>query len=207
MQVTAARRLAVAPYSFTLTDIGLYSLADFIGALVAMFFGGRLIDRISNTMTERSHGRREAEYRLPGLIVPAINGPMGILIFGLCLAHKVPWIGSAFRFGMQGFGLTAASNVLVTYAVDPYLPFAGEALVIVFLIRGVSGCLLPLYCYDWIVAAGMSNTFGQMAAVQYFLILIGIVFAYYGKHIRNWTASYSPLEHVSSYQRLFVVGG
>ncbi len=47
---------------------------------------------------------------------------MGVLIFGLTVAHKAAWIGPAFGYSMQGFGLTAVSNVVVTYAVDSYLP-------------------------------------------------------------------------------------
>lgn len=31
---------------------------------------------------------------------------MGVLTFGLCLVHKVAWIGPAVGFCMQGFGLT-----------------------------------------------------------------------------------------------------
>ena len=75
---------------------------------------------IANSMTNRNHGRREPEYRLLGLVIPAIIGPMGILIFGICAAKKTSWVGLAFGYGMQGFGLTAVSNVLVTYAVDSY---------------------------------------------------------------------------------------
>lgn len=71
-------------------------------------------------MTKANNGRREPEYRLPAIIIPAIIGPLGVLIFGLCVAHKTAWIGPAFGYSMQGFGLTAVSNVVVTYAVDGY---------------------------------------------------------------------------------------
>ena len=128
------------------------------------------------------------------MILPALIGPMGILIFGLCVAQKTHWIGAAFGYGMQGFGLTAGSNVLVTYAVDSYLPLAGEALVVLFMIRGISGCLLSLYAYDWIVAEGAANAFGQMVAVHYFFILITILFLWYGKPLRLFTASYGPMK-------------
>lgn len=191
--------MSIAPYHFALYKIGLVFISGFIGALVAMYLGGILIDTISNRMTVKAHGQREAEYRLPALLIPAVIGPMGILIFGLCLAHRVAWIGPTFGFGMQGFGLTAASNVLVTYAVDSYLSLAGEVLVVVFLIRGVSGCLLSLYAYDWILAAGVSDTFGQMVGVQCFLLLFGIGFYIWGKRIRGWTSRYGPLKHVSAY--------
>lgn len=164
-----------------------------------MVFGGKLIDIIANRMTAHHQGRRRPEYRLPAMILPAIIGPMGILLFGLSTANKTHWIGPAFGYGMQGFGLTAGSNILVTYTVDSYLPLAGEALVIVFTIRGVSGCLLSLYAYNWINAAGFANAFGQMVALQYFLILFTIVFFYYGQTIRTFTATYGPMKFVKGH--------
>lgn len=164
-----------------------------------MFFGGRLIDIMSNYWTARNNGIRLPEYRLPPLIIPAIIGPMGIVTFGVCLQHHTHWIGPAFGYVMQGFGLTAASNVLVTYTVDSYPTLAGEVLVVVFLIRGVSGCLLSLYAYDWVLAAGIGNTFGQMAAIQYFLALFALVFYFYGKKIRIWTLTFGPSKHTIAY--------
>jgi hypothetical protein len=73
-------------------------------------------------MTKRAQGRREPEYRLPAIIIPGVIGPMGILLFGLTVAEKRPWIQPAIGYALQGFGLTAVSNFVVTYAVDSYLP-------------------------------------------------------------------------------------
>lgn len=173
------------------------ALSGFVGALLATFFGGYLIDVIANRMTKRAGGNRQSEFRLIGLLIPGVIGPAGILIFGLCLAHRTAWIGPVVGFAMQGFGLTAVSNVLVTYAVDSYLSLAGEALVVVFLVRGVSGCLLSFYCYDWIKAAGVANAFGQMVALQYFFILFGVPFYLYGSRLRAWTAGYGPLKRTA----------
>lgn len=53
---------------------------------------------------------------------------MGVLTFGLCIVHKSPWIGAAFGHGMQGFGLTAVANILVTFTVDAYQPVSLAAL-------------------------------------------------------------------------------
>ncbi len=47
---------------------------------------------------------------------------MGVLIFGLVIANQKSYWGAAVGFAMLGFGLTAASNVVVTYAVDAYRP-------------------------------------------------------------------------------------
>jgi hypothetical protein len=56
------------------------------------------------------------------MMIPAIIGPMGLLIFGLVLADHKSWVGAAVGWGMLGFGLTAGSNIVVTYAVDAYRP-------------------------------------------------------------------------------------
>ena len=60
------------------------------------------------------------------MTILAIIGPMGLLMFGLVLADRKSWVGAAVGFGMSGFGLTAGSNVVVTYAVDAYRP-GGDA--------------------------------------------------------------------------------
>jgi len=73
-------------------------------------------------MTKRAQGRREPEYRLPAIVIPGVIGPMVILLFELTVAVKRPWIQPAVGYAMQGFGLTAVSNVVVIYAVDSYLP-------------------------------------------------------------------------------------
>lgn len=193
MQLTASRVLHLPPYNFDLYRIGLVMLSGFIGSVLAIFFGGRLIDVIANRMTDRAQGKREAEYRLPGLLLPAIIGPLGVLTFGLCAAKQLSWTGLAFGCGMQGFGLTAGSNVLVTYAVDCYVQLSGEVTVFIFIARGLSGCFLSMFSYDWIKSAGMENAFGQMVAVEYVFLLIGIVFMIYGGKIRSWTSSFGPV--------------
>ena len=108
------------PYRWQVHSLGLLGISGLIGTFFAIFVGGKLIDLIANYMTKRNSGRREPEYRLPATIIPAVIGPMGILLFGLCAADKKPWIGAAFGYGMQGFGLTAVSNIMATYAVDSY---------------------------------------------------------------------------------------
>jgi hypothetical protein len=126
--------------------------------VLAYFAGGKAIDVISNKWTIRNNGRRESEYRLASVVVPGIIGPCGILLFGLAVASHENWVATAFGYGMQGelcfrtgsfaqltrwlgFGLSAASNVIITYAVDCYLPFAGEVLVVIFVIRNVIGVI------------------------------------------------------------------
>jgi hypothetical protein len=71
--------------------------------------------------------------------------------------------------------------------------FAGEALVIVFVVRNVTSCLIPLYAYNWILRVGVADAFGEMAAIEYFIILFSVTFIIYGKRVRRWTARFGPM--------------
>jgi hypothetical protein len=78
----------------------------------------KLIDIISNRVASDHHGVREPEYGLFAFIIPAIIGPMGILLFGLTITEHRPWIEPAIGYAMDAFGLISMVNVLVTYAVN-----------------------------------------------------------------------------------------
>jgi hypothetical protein len=108
------------PYRWKTSSLGNLALSGLLGTAIAIFIGGKMIDILANRMTKMKGGRREPEYRLPTLVIPSIIGPMGLLTFGLCAAHKTTWVGPAFGYGMQAFGLSVASNILVTYAIDSY---------------------------------------------------------------------------------------
>lgn len=56
------------------------------------------------------------------MLIPAIVAPMGMLTYGLVVAAQDNWSGAAIGYGMEGFGATAAANIVITYAVDAYRP-------------------------------------------------------------------------------------
>ncbi|PYI21832.1 MFS general substrate transporter [Aspergillus violaceofuscus CBS 115571] len=192
VQLSASRTFTSAPYNWPAGDIGLLSLAGFIGSLLAFYVGGRLIDQISTRYTQRRGGDRQPEYRLPALVVPGVIGPGGILIFGLCIAHQTHWMGVAVGYAMQAFGVAAISNVAVTYALDCYQRIAGEALVIIFVIRNTIGMLLSLYASDWIARQGVAVVFGEMTAIQAASLLLAVPLFFGGGRLRALTGRYGP---------------
>lgn len=122
VQLTASQAFTAPPYSWSAGSVGLISLSGFIGSVLAFYVGGRLIDIISTRLTHHRGGQRIPEYRLPAIMIPGTIGPAGILIFGLCVANRTHWIGAAFGYAMQAFGVAAISNVAVTYSLDCYKP-------------------------------------------------------------------------------------
>ncbi|KAL1853530.1 hypothetical protein Daus18300_011811 [Diaporthe australafricana] len=122
IQLTASQTFTAPPWNWTIHNIGLLSLSGFIGSILSFFAGGRLIDLIATRMTAKRGQQAEPEYRLPAMLIPAVIGPMGMLTFGLVIAAHKSWAGAAVGYGMEGFGATAAANVIITYAVDAYRP-------------------------------------------------------------------------------------
>ncbi|KAL4955796.1 major facilitator superfamily domain-containing protein [Aspergillus filifer] len=193
VQLTASRTYTAPPYNWPVGNLGLLSLSGFIGSLLAFYLGGRLIDIISTRYTKR-HGQRLPEYRLPGIAIPGVIGPGGILIYGLCIANKVHWVGSAFGYAMQAFGVAAISNVAVTYCLDCYKPITGEALVIIFVVRNTIGMLLSLYAADWISRQGPAAVFGEMTVIQAASLLLAVPLFFWGPSLRAKTSKYGPMK-------------
>ncbi|EYE93149.1 putative polyamine transporter [Aspergillus ruber CBS 135680] len=194
VQLTASQTFTAPPYSWSAGSVGLLSLSGFIGSVLAFYVGGRLIDIISTRLTHHRRGQRIPEYRLPAIIIPGTIGPAGILIFGLCIANRTHWIGPAFGYAMQAFGVAAISNVAVTYSLDCYKPVAGEALVIIFVIRNTIGMLLSLYASDWISRQGAAAVFGEMMAIQVASILLAIPLFFWGRRLHRATLRYGPMK-------------
>ncbi|KAL5363592.1 putative polyamine transporter [Aspergillus floccosus] len=194
VQLTASRTFTAPPYNWPAGSLGLLSLSGFVGSVLAFYLGGRLIDIVSTRYTKRRGGVRLPEYRLPAIVIPGVIGPGGILIFGLCIANQVHWIGAASGYAMQAFGVAAISNVAVTYSLDCYRPLTGEALVIIFVIRNTIGMLLSLYAADWIGQQGPAVVFGEMTAIQVASILLAIPLFFWGRLLRQLTSRYGPME-------------
>lgn len=119
--LTVGSTFARPPYSWEVDRIGAFILSGFVGAIAAYFVAGRLVDYISARMTRPGESIRP-ESRLPAIVVPALIGPMGLILYAKCIAERTVWVGPAFGFGMQAFGFTAVSNIAIVYAVDQFKP-------------------------------------------------------------------------------------
>lgn len=144
-------------------------------------------DQWSLYLSHRHHGVREPEYRLWAFIPSAVIMPGGLIMYGACAAHGVPWIASAVGMGMVGFGLSVGGSVTMAYILDCYKDLDGEVVTTIILIRNIIGFGLTFGIQPWIDNMGLQNTFITIGCLSFVVTVFSAVFIWKGKMMRMWT--------------------
>ncbi|EME79870.1 uncharacterized protein MYCFIDRAFT_13265, partial [Pseudocercospora fijiensis CIRAD86] len=133
IQITVGQWFTAPPYSWPIGKAGTFHVAGWIGAMFALWFGGKLLD------LSWLHRRLKTgpPRRLVGLVVPGLLAPPGLLIYGILIAKRRFWVGPAFGYLLHSFGFNTVGNVVVTYNVDCYRELTAEAMVTLFIIRNI----------------------------------------------------------------------
>lgn len=141
VQLTAAFRIIIIlsllpinlsepPYKFTISQIGLTYISNLIGNLVGCYVCGYLNDALVQYSARRNRGIFEPEMRLPMVIIPAIFGPAGLLMYGIGIAKQAHWLVPVFGDGLVGVALTGLPSFVQPYIMDCYYPVSGDAMIV-----------------------------------------------------------------------------
>lgn len=118
-----------ATYHFTPLQTGLVYLSPFIGGVLGTAVAGKVSDLIVRWMSRRNGGIYEPEFRLVMAIPVALTTTIGLMGYGWSAAERDAWIVPTLFFGIISFGCCVGSTTAITFAVDSYRQYAGEALV------------------------------------------------------------------------------
>ena len=116
-------------YNFSALTTGLVYISPFIGGILGTAVAGKVSDLIVRVMTRRNGGIYEPEFRLVMALPIAITTAMGLMGFGWSAHEKDQWIVPTVFFGVLSFGCCLGSTTSITFCVDSYRQYAGEALV------------------------------------------------------------------------------
>jgi len=116
-------------YHFTALQAGLIYLSPFIGGILGTAVAGKVSDVIVRFMARRNGGIYEPEFRLIMAIPVALSTVIGLMGYGWAAEEKDAWIVPTIFFGIISFGCCVGSTTAITFAVDSYRQYAGEALV------------------------------------------------------------------------------
>ncbi|KAL2794368.1 major facilitator superfamily domain-containing protein [Aspergillus keveii] len=192
-------------YNFTPLQTGLVYISPFVGGLLGTAVAGKISDIIVRYMTRRNGGVYEPEFRLVMALPIALSTTIGLMGFGWSAQERDAWIVPTIFFGLVSFGCCLGSTTSITFCVDSYRQYAGEALVTLNWSKSTflniqpfcdrtdltadvfHGLVFSLFVVDWMEAEGARMVFVALGVIQLGLLLFSIPMYIYGKRARMWT--------------------
>ncbi|CAI7578535.1 unnamed protein product [Penicillium glandicola] len=184
-------------YHFTALQTGLVYISPFVGGLLGTAVAGKVSDIIARYMTRRNGGIYEPEFRLVMAIPIALSTVIGLMAFGWSAEIGDTWIVPTIFFGLISFGCCLGSTTAITFCVDSYRQYAGEALVTLNFSKNIlHGLVFSLFIVDWLDADGTRTVFLSIGGIQLFFMLMSIPMYMYGKRARMWTVRKGLMERL-----------
>ncbi|EEP75575.1 conserved hypothetical protein [Uncinocarpus reesii 1704] len=175
-------------YNFSALATGLVYISPFVGGILGTVVAGKVSDIIVRWMSHRNGGIYEPEFRLVMSAPIAICTAMGLMGFGWSAQEKDQWIVPTIFFGILSFGCTLGSTTSITFCVDSYRQYAGEALVTLNFSKNVlHGFVFSLFFVDWLHSDGAKTVFVALGGIHLALMMFSIPMYIYGKRARMWT--------------------
>ncbi|KAF3482283.1 member of major facilitator superfamily multidrug-resistance protein [Arthroderma uncinatum] len=175
-------------YNFTPLQVGLVYISPFVAGILGTIVAGRVSDIIVRFMSRRNGGVYEPEFRLVMAIPITLATTIGLMGFGWSAQERDNWIVPTVFFGVLSFGCTLGSTTAITFCVDSYRQYAGEALVTLNFSKNVlHGFIFSLFFVQWLQADGAKMVFIALGGIHLALMLFSIPMYIYGKRARMWT--------------------
>jgi MFS family permease len=120
MTTALSTYMLIEPYNFSASQIGLMSLAPFIGSTLGSLIVGPLSDYVALRLSKRNGGVYEPEYRFYCFLpfIPFQCG--GAWYFANALADGRHWSHIAVAYGICNFGTAPLQSLALTYMLDAY---------------------------------------------------------------------------------------
>lgn len=182
-------------YNFTPLQAGLVYISPFVGGILGTVVAGKVSDLIVRSMARRNGGIYEPEFRLIMAIPIAIFTVIGLMGYGWSAQEHDAWIVPTIFFGFISFGCSLGSTTSITFAVDSYRQYAGEALVTLNFSKNIfHGLVFSLFFNRWLAADGSRDVFVAIGGIQLACLLTTIPMYVYGKRARMWMVRKNLME-------------
>jgi hypothetical protein len=184
-----------ASYNFSALGTGLVYMSPFVGGILGTAVAGRVSDIIVRFMARRNGGVYEPEFRLVMAAPVAIATAIGLMGFGWSAQERDLWIVPTIFFGIISFGCTLGSTTAITFCVDSYRQYAGEALVTLNFSKNIfHGLVFSLFFPQWLASDGPKNVFLAIGGIQIACLLTTIPMYIFGKRARMMTVRKNWME-------------
>lgn len=175
-------------YHFNALQTGLMYISPFIGGVLGTAVAGKVSDVIVKAMARRNGGLYEPEFRLVMAIPILFTTLVGLMGYGWAAEERDLWIVPTVFLGVISFGCSLGSTTAITFCVDSYRQYAGEALVTLNFSKNIfHGLVFSFFVTGWIEADGAKSVFVWVGVIQLFVLLSTVPMFIYGKRARMWT--------------------
>ncbi|WYZ45625.1 hypothetical protein EsH8_VIII_000941 [Colletotrichum jinshuiense] len=182
-------------YNFDALQTGLVYISPFVGGILGTAVAGKVSDIIVKAMARRNGGLYEPEFRLVMAAPVMVTTVIGLMGFGWSAQERDHWIVPTVFFGLISFGCTLGSTTSITFCVDSYRQYAGEALVTLNFSKNIfHGLVFSLFVTHWLSADGPRMVFIWLGVIQLIFLLFSIPMYVYGKRARMWTVRMNLME-------------
>ncbi|RYP23709.1 hypothetical protein DL765_001005 [Monosporascus sp. GIB2] len=182
-------------YHFNALQTGLVYISPFVGGVLGTAVAGKVSDAIVKAMARRNGGLYEPEFRLVMAAPIAITTVIGLMGFGWSADVGNPWIVPTVFFGVVSFGCSLGSTTSITFCVDSYRQYAGEALVTLNFSKNIiHGLVFSLFVTEWLAHEGPKTVYIWIGIIQLIIVLFTIPMYIYGKRARMWTVRKNFME-------------
>lgn len=182
-------------YNFSALQTGLVYISPFVGGILGTGVAGKISDIIVKAMARRNGGLYEPEYRLVMAFPILITTCVGLMGFGWSADERDNWIVPTVFFGVLSFGCALGSTTAITFCVDSYRQYAGEALVTLNFSKNIlHGLVFSLFVTHWLNSDGPKDVYIWIGIIQLILLLSSIPMYIFGKRARMWTVRMNMME-------------
>ena len=183
------------PYKFNALQTGLVYISPFVGGVLGTAVAGKVSDVIVKAMARRNGGLYEPEFRLVMAAPIAVTTVLGLMGFGWSAQVGQHYMVPTVFFGIVSFGCCLGSTTSITFCVDSYRQYAGEALVTLNFSKNVfHGLVFSLFVTGWLEEDGSKTVYIWIGIIQLILLLFSIPMYIYGKRARMWTVRKNFME-------------
>lgn len=184
-------------YGFSALSTGLVYISPFVGGILGTAVAGKVSDIIVQAMSKRNGGLYEPEFRLVMAIPIAISTVIGLMGFGWSAQDHDAWIVPTIFFGIISFGCSLGSTTAITFCVDSYRQYAGEALVTLNFSKNIfHGLTFSLFFNKWLGADGSKMVFIWLGVIQLVFMAFTVPMYIFGKRARMWTVRVNLMERL-----------
>lgn len=175
-------------YHFDALQTGLMYISPFVGGVLGTAVAGKVSDVVVKAMARRNGGLYEPEFRLVMAGPVAVTTVIGLMGYGWAAEERDAWIVPTVFLGIVSFGCSLGSTTSITFCVDSYRQYAGEALVTLNFSKNIfHGLVFSFFVTGWIEGDGAKRVFVWIGVIQLIVLVFTIPMFIYGKRARMMT--------------------